>query len=164
MRRTRPLPLLLALGLIASVGLAGCASGGSGGSTVLRKDIGKVMVAQLTTAREKVFGKHTIPMYREENTSRTLYWETQWLPRGPAPEESAEGVRGGRNRIILRGTYVEERLDGTVVLRVRFEVENQIQTDLNPEWHPGPVPPMVEEMFEEVYDDLMLELRAGVIR
>jgi len=146
----------------------GCASGGSGGgsggSNVFRKDIGKVMVRPLTTAREKVFGKHIIPMYREDNTTRTIDWESQWMPRGPAPEEMVAGVRAGRNRVFIRGIYVEERLDGTVVLRVRLEVENQIQTDLDPEWHPGPMPPIVVEKFQEVYDDLMMELRAGVIR
>ena len=84
------------------------------------------MLGPLTTARVKIFGKYTIPMYREEDTARSIMWETQWLPRQAAPEESAAGVTEARNRIIIRGTYVDERLDGTVVLRVRFEVENQI--------------------------------------
>jgi hypothetical protein len=122
------------------------------------------MVAPLTTAREKVFGKHIIPMYREELTTRTLYWETQWMPRQPTPEELTAGVQQGRNRVIMRGNYAEERLDGTPVLRVRFEVENQIQTKLEPAWHPGVMPPAVEEKFQEVYDDLMAEVRMGIIR
>ena len=168
MKGIRPLPLLLAFGLIASVGAAGCASAGSGGgasgNTVFRKEIGKVMVRPLTTAREKIFGKHIIPMYREEQTARTLMWETQWMVREPAAEELTAGVRAARNRVFLRGNYVEERMDGTPVFRVRFEVENQIQTDLNPAWHPGIIPPEVEERFQDVYDDLMLELRVGIIR
>ena len=131
MRRTRHIPFLLPLGLALSVVVAGCATGGSGGGNVIRKDLGKVMVGPLTSAREKVFGKHTIPMYREEDSARTILWESQWIPREAEPEESALGATAGRNRILIRGNYVEERMDGTVVLRVRFEVENQIQTDLN---------------------------------
>ncbi|NNM06654.1 MAG: hypothetical protein HKO65_16285 [Gemmatimonadetes bacterium] len=164
MSRPRLAPFLLAVCLVLSVAVAGCASGGSGGRTTLRRDIGNVMIPPLTTAREKVFGKYQIPMYREEGTSRSIMWETDWLPRQPAPEETAAGVTGGRNRITIRGTYVEERMDGTPVLRVRLEVENQIRTALNPEWHPGPMPEAVEDRFEEIYDDLMLEVRAGIIR
>ena len=85
MRRTLFAPSLLALGLVLSIAVAGCASGGSSGRTSIRRDIGNVMVAPLTTARVKVFGKYTIPMYRETDTSRSLMWETQWLPRLPAP-------------------------------------------------------------------------------
>jgi hypothetical protein len=164
MRIRRPSPLLLSLGLFFSFGLVGCATGGSGGANVYRKEIGKVMVVPLTTARDKIFGKYTIPMYRETDTERSIFWESQWMPRGPAPEELDQGVDGARNRVLIRGNYVEERLDGTAVLRVRFEVENQIQTQMDPQWHPGPMPPTVEERFQEVYDDLMLELRAGIIR
>ena len=86
------------------------------------------------------------------------------MPREATPEELVAGVTGGRNRIIMRGTYSEQRLDGTLVFRMRFEVENEIQTQMDPAWHPGPMPPAVEETFKEVYDDLMMELRAGVIR
>ena len=164
MRRLRLAPSLLAIGLVLSVAVAGCASGGSGGRTTFRRDIGNVMIPPLTVAREKVFGKYQIPMFREEGTSRSIMWETDWMPRQPAPEEAGAGVTGGRNRIIIRGTYVEERMDGTPVLRVRLEVENQVRTSMNPEWHPGPMPESVEERFEEVYDDLMLEVRAGIIR
>jgi hypothetical protein len=164
MRRKPFVPSLLALAVLSLVAVAGCASGGSSGSTTLRRDIGNVMVPPLETAREKVFGKYLIPMYREESTTRSIMWETQWMPREAAPEELAAGVRAGRNRIIFRGTYVEERLDGTPVLRVRFEVENQIQTELDPEWHPGPIPESVEDRFQEIYDDLMAEVRMGIIR
>jgi hypothetical protein len=122
------------------------------------------MVAPLTTAREKVFGKYSIPMYREEDTSRSIFWETQWIPRNPAPEERAAGVTAARNRIIIRGTYVDERLDGSVVLRVRWEVENQVRTQMDQEWHPGPMPSEAVDQYEEVYDDIMLEVRAGIIR
>jgi hypothetical protein len=79
-------------------------------------------------------------------------------------EEAAAGVTAARNRIFIKGTYVEERIDGTPVLRVRFEVENQVQTPMDPEWHAGPIPEAAKELYREVYDDLMLELRAGIIR
>jgi len=115
-------------------------------------------------ARDKIFAKYHIPMLREQDTGRTINWETQWVPRNPVPEEAAVGAVAARNRIFIKGTYVEERLDGTPVLRVRFEVENQFQTAMDPEWHPGPVPEAAEEMYQEIYDDLMMELRAGVIR
>ncbi len=158
--------LFLPLGLALCFGLAGCATfgGSSSANNVFRRDIGAVMVRPLETAREKVFGKHTIPVLREEDTARTIYWESQWLPRDLAPEESAAGVTGARNRVFLRGNYVDERLDGSIVVRVRFEVENEVRTAMDPEWHPGAMPSEVEKRFEEIYQDLMLELRAGIIR
>jgi len=166
MKGTRPLFLALALGLMVSLAASGCASGGSGGgsSSTLRKDIGAVMEAPLLEAREKIFGKYSIPMLREEDTSRSIYWETQWMPREPTPEEVAEGVSESRNRIIIRGNFVDQRLDGSVVLRARFDVENQVRSQMNPGWHPGPMPSSVEDSFEEIYEDFRLELRTGVIR
>jgi len=166
MKGKRPPRLLLPLGLVLFFGVAGCATfgGGSSGASVLRKDIGAVMIGPLATAREKVFGKHTIPVLREEDTARSLYWESQWLPRDLTPEETAAGVTEARNRVFLRGNYVDERLDGTVVVRVRYEVENYVRTTMDPEWHPGTMPPAVEERFDGIYTDLMLELRAGIIR
>lgn len=166
MKGKRPSRLLLALGLVLLFGVAGCATsgGGSRGASVLRRDIGAVMVAPLTAAREKIFGRYTIPVLREEDTARSLYWESQWLPRNLTPEESAAGVTEARNRVFLRGNYVDERLDGTVVVRVRYEVENYVRTATDPEWHPGAMPPTVEERFDGIYKDLMLELRVGIIR
>jgi len=155
------------MGLTLIVAVVGCASGGSGGgsgSSVFRQDIGIVMVQPLLLAREKIFAKHQIPMLREQDTTRSINWETQWIPRNPVPEESAAGVVAARNRIFIKGTYVEERLDGTPVLRVRFEVENQVQTSMDPQWHAGPMPEAAKDLYQEVYDDLMLELRAGIIR
>lgn len=165
MKRRRPSRLLIALGPVLFFGVAGCATGGgSSGTSVLRRDIGAVMITPLITAREKIFSKHRIPVLRDEATSRSLHWESQWIPRALTPEESAAGVAEARNRVFLRGTYVDERLDGTVVVRVRYEVENSIRTTMDPAWHPGDMPPAVEETFDEVYSDLMMELRAGIIR
>ena len=168
MKSTSQRSIFLTLCLALSVAAGGCASGGSGGdsagSTSFREEIGKVMERPVTLARDKIFGRFTIPMLREESTARTIYWETQWMPRDPSPEELAAGATGARNRIIMRGTFSEERLDRTPVFRMRFEAENQIRTQLNPEWHPGIMPPVAEERFQEIYDNLMLELRTGVIR
>jgi hypothetical protein len=122
------------------------------------------MVQPLVTAREKIWGKHTIPLFREENTSRTLLWESQWMPRQPEGDETVAGVTGARNRVFMRGTLSGENLDGTFIYRVRFEAENQVQTTGTPDWHPAPFPPEVRERFKRVYDDLMLELRTGIIR
>ena len=169
MNQTSRLPFSFALGLTLALTVAGCATAGGGGGAsagdaLYREDLGRVMVAPLITAREKIWGRHTIPLYREETTARSIYWESEWLPRLPAPEETLGGTIGGRNRVVMRGTQAGENLDGTFIFRVRFEVQNQVQTQVFPEWHPAPMPPEVRERFKQVYDDLMLELRTGLIR
>lgn len=166
MNQTSPMPFLFALGLTLT--LSGCASGGGGGSSsgdaLYREDLGRVMVVPLVRAREKIWGKHNIPIYRDESEARSLLYESQWMPRPPTAEEALGGATDGRNRVIMRGTLAGENLDGTFIYRVRFEVENQIQTQANPDWYPAPMPPEVRERFKRVFDDLALELRTGVIR
>jgi len=162
------MPFSFALGLTLALTLSGCASGGGGGSSsgdaLFREDLGRVMLQPLVRAREKIWGKHQIPIYREEDTSRSFLYESRWMPRPVTAEEALGGASGGRNRVFIRGTLAEEYLDGTPIFRVRFEVENQIQTQANPDWHPAPMPPEVRERFKRVYDDLALELRTGIIR
>lgn len=168
MNQTSPMPFLFAVGLTLALTLSGCATGGGGGSSsgdaLYREDLGRVMLQPLLRAREKIWGKHSIPIYREEDTARTFLFESQWMPRQVTAEEALGGATGGRNRVFIRGTLTGENLDGTPVFRGRYEVENQIQTQANPDWFPAPMPPEVRQIFKRVYDDLMLELRSGIIR
>jgi len=109
----------------------------------------------------KIWGKHSIPLYRTENDGRELYWESDWIRR---PATSSEAANAGRTRVIMRGYQTGQNLDGTGVYRMTFEVENQIRTDAVPDWHPAPFPEEVKDIFERVYNDLMMEVRAGVRR
>ena len=159
-RRVFPLALTIALTLAP----VGCASGGGGGgaeNAIYREDIGRVLFAPLEEARMKIWGKHSIPLYRHENTGRNLLWESDWIQRPAADGESAEA---GRNRVILRGYQSDSNLDGTGNYRMTFEVQNQIRTVTTPEWHPAPFPDEVRTTYRRLFQDLMMEVRAGVRR
>jgi len=165
MKQTSPVPFLFALGLTLALTFSGCASVGSGSPDALyREDLGRVMMQPLLLAREKIWGRYSIPIYREEDTARAFLFESQWMPRQPTAEEAFGGATGARNRVFIRGTLAGENLDGTNVFRTRFEVENQIQTAANPDWFPAPMPPEAQQTFKRVFDDMILELRTGVIR
>lgn len=157
-------PLVLAIAL--TLAPMGCASSGGGGGdgireSLYREDIGRVLFQPLDVARLKIWGKHSIPLYREEHQGRELYWESDWIQRPPTSSESANS---GRNRVIMRGYQTGQNLDGSGVYRMTFEVENQIRTDSVPDWHPAPFPEEVRETFRRVYNDLMMEVRSGIRR
>lgn len=164
-RRVFPLILTAALTLAPM----GCASGGGGGDdgsvdnreSLYREDVGRVLFQPLEAARMKIWGKHNIPMLRDDHSGRGLLWESEWIRRPPT---SGELATAGRNRVVLRGYQTGENLDGTGVYRVTFEVENQVLTDGAPDWHPAPFPKEVKETFQRLYSDLMMEVRAGVRR
>jgi hypothetical protein len=165
MKQPSPVLFLFSLGLTLALTLSGCASGGGAGTDSLyRADLGRVMIQPLLTAREKIFGRYSIPMYREESSARAFLFESQWIPRQVTAEEALGGATGGRNRVFIRGTLAGENLDGTNVFRTRFEVQNQIQTATNPDWFPAPMPPEARQTYKRVFDELILELRTGVIR
>jgi len=158
---------VLRLAIALALASTGCASGGSGGGgddsrdSIYREDVGQVLFQPLEAARMKMWGKHSIPLLRDDHTSRSLMWESEWIRRAPSPSEYATAAR---NRVIMRGRQVGENLDGTGMYRVTFEVENQVQTDGVPDWHPSPFPKEVLDTYRRLYSDLMLEVRTGVRR
>lgn len=148
--------------------LAGCASSGNGdgddASDVYRENMGQVVLGPLIEAREKIWQRHSIPLRREESTYRTLYWESEWIPRQPTTEEAAEGVTDARNRVIIEGRRTSVTMDGAPSFSVTHRVENQARSAAIPEWHPAPIPESVRTQYRRIYSDLMLEVRAGVRR
>jgi len=163
--RKRPM-FPLALAIVLTLAFQGCASGGSGGGdggreSLYREDIGSVLFEPFAEARFKMWGKHNIPLLREEISRRNVFWESSWIVRTPSLSESAIGAR---NRVVIRGYQTGENLDGTGVYRMTFTVENQIRTDFAPDWHPAPFPEEVSETYRRLYGDLMMEVRAGVRR
>ncbi len=163
--RTRFVGALLASFTILAAGGA-CASGGGGPSgDVYREDLGRVLSLPLQEARQKIWTKHGIPVEREEKTSRSLRVQSQWMLRQPEPAEAAEGVTQARNQIILTGRLLEGQMDySDGVLRVTFEVSNQVRSEAVPEWHPAPMPSAIRDEFRKVYSDMRLEVGTGVRR
>jgi hypothetical protein len=158
----------IALGAALTLLPAACASAGGGNdeeaAAVYEEDLGRVVERPFVQAQQKIWGKHNIPLYREEQTARTLYYESEWIPREPTAEEMAEGVTTARNRVTMRGYRTGETLDGAYEYRVSFRVGNQVQTTEYPDWHPAPMPEEVRNQYRQVYNDLQMELRAGVRR
>jgi hypothetical protein len=157
-----------ALGICLFLAVAGCASAGGGGDdeaqNVYEEDLGRVVEGPLVEARQQIWRKHNINLYREERSARTLYFESEWMPREPTTEEMAAGVTEARNRVTMRGYQTGETLDGAYEYRMNFRVENQVKTGEYPDWHPAPMPQDVRNEFRRVYSDLQMELRAGVRR
>lgn len=156
-------------GALALLGmLAGCASGGGGGTnTSFRSDMGRLLQRPLEEARIKIWGLHQIPLYREQTDPQRVTYESEWMPRQPTPAEEVAGVYAARNQIVIRGRRIEEAMDmnaGGSVYRVTFEILNQVQSDDGPDWHGRAIPREVVEMYREVLTDMELELRTGVRR
>lgn len=150
--------------LLLALGIMGC-SGGGGAGNVYRSDMGRLLAGPLIAAREKVWTRHQVPLYREEREFQRILFESQWMPRQPTPAEQANGVEQAQNRIVIEGRRLEEGLDefGTVY-RVTFTLHNQVTTSLNPGWHPTPAPDAVIDRYREVLREMEIELRTGVRR
>jgi hypothetical protein len=156
--------VLLATALVTGVGA--CASGGgTGGTAVYRENLGRVLAGPLEEARLLIWGKHAIPMEREQRSSQNIRVESVWMMRGPEPSEAAAGVLEARNRVILDARALEREMDMSEgPYRATLEVRNEVRSETVPDWHPGPMPDAVRERFREVYNDMRLEVATGVRR
>ena len=154
--------------LLCVLALAGCASSGGGGddesSAVYRESMGQVVLPPLQEAREKIWQRHNIHLYREESAFRSIYYESEWIPREPTPEEVAAGATSAGNRVVIRGRRAGETMDGVPSFSVTHEVQNQVRTAEHPEWHPAPMPEPVLEEYRRIYADLRMEVQAGIRR
>ena len=150
----------------ALVLMTACASGGrGGGGDVYRENLGRVLGQPLEQARLLIWGKHAIPVEREESSPQNIRVESQWMIRAPEPAEAAAGVLQARNRVILDARFLEREMDFTDgVYRATFIVRNEVRTEAIPDWHPGPFPEVVRERFRRVYNDMRLEVATGVRR
>ena len=152
-----------ALALIVIV--SACASGGSRQGGLLREDLGRQVVYRVNDAQIEYFGKHQILIRRRLIEDRQFLFESPWMVRDIPAEEVARGVFEARNRVILRGRFIERGLDpGLNIFRVTFEVENEVRTEELTDFHPAPFPDEVRARFMALYDDLNLELNTGIRR
>lgn len=156
----------VAITAAVAAGVGACATGGSaGGTAVYRENLGRVLAAPLEEARLLIWGKHAIPMEREQRSSQNIRVESVWIARSPEPSEAAAGVLEARNRVILDARALEREMDMSEgPYRATFEVRNEVRSETLPDWHPGPMPDAVRERFRQVYNDLRLEVAAGVRR
>ncbi|MBW3534260.1 MAG: hypothetical protein KY453_03420 [Gemmatimonadetes bacterium] len=148
--------------------LVGCASVGGAGpdepSSTFDEDMGRVMVPLLEAGLFKILPKYNLAIRRREAQFNTLYYETEWRPRGLTPAERDEGVVDARQRVVLRGRRTSTDPSGGGVFRVNFEAENEVRTQLNGSWHPAPAPDAFFDFWREVAMDLAMEIRVGVRR
>ena len=156
--------VLLAVALAAGVGA--CATGGgAGGAAVYRENLGRVLSGPLEEARVLIWGKHAIPMEREQRSSQNSRVESVWILRAPEPSEAAAGVLEARNRVILDARALEREMDMSEgPYRATFEVRNEVRSETVQDWHPGPIPDAVRARFRDVYNDLRLEVASGIRR
>lgn len=155
------------VGALLAVSAGACATGGggAGGTAVYRENLGRVLATPLEEARLLVWGKHTIPMEREQRSSQNIRVESVWMMRAPEPAELAAGVIEARNIAILDARFLEREMDmAEGVYRATFEVRNEVRTEAVPDWHPGPIPDVVRDRFRAVYNDMRLEIASGVRR
>ena len=132
---------------------------------LLDVNLGRVLAGPLEEARLLIWGKHAIPMEREQRSSQNIRVESVWMMRGPEPAEAAAGVLQARNRVVLDARALEREMDMSEgPYRATLEVRNEVRSETVPDWHPGPMPDAVRERFREVYNDMRLEVATGVRR
>jgi len=155
------------IALLALMTIAGCASSGGSRSerTTYQEDLGRLLAGPLDDVRLEMFNRHSVGLARNEVTTRSILYESLWMPRDVTQGEVLNGVIGARNRVVIRGRMIEQGLEPSAnVFRVTFIVENQIRTETTVEWHPGPLPDPALERFRELLSDMKLELNTGVRR
>ena len=139
----------------------GCASGGVEAyeSTQMRKDMGRITQGTLEDGLEKMIRKYALQLVFDDVRGRDLYYETAWEIRPVLAEEEVVGVTNARNRIVIRGRRLENR-----IFRFSWFVDNEVTTVTTPEWHAARIPEEVVKDYERIYSDLSMEVRAGVRR
>jgi hypothetical protein len=123
-----------------------------------------VILAPLEEARLAIWGKHSIPLARDQRSSRSVVYESLWMPRDVTPAEAAAGVLEARNRVILDARFLEGQMDMSGVYRATFEVQNEVRTELVDEWHPAAIPQEAIDRYRPVFNDMRLELQTGIRR
>lgn len=158
----------MCIGTVLTVVLAGCAGGAAGGggeaSDTMREDLGRQFADPLNEARNKIWQRYQIPLYRQEQSYQSILWESEWVRWDPSQEARTEGLTASRYRVYLRGQNVGTDLEGRREFRTTLEVEHQGRTEAMPEWHPVPIPDGLEERLRRMVSDMEMEIRAGVRR
>ncbi len=160
-RRPRVAGLALALVLL---GIAGCVSAGAGpvSQNYWREDLGRLNVATIDEALNRVIQKHSLRLQDRNLIGGEVRWELDWIPREVVAEEELRGVTNARNRIVIRG--VESGAANVDNYRMTWELANEVTSEADSNWHPDIVPASVIEEFRRIYLDLTLEVRTGVRR
>lgn len=171
---TQAVSRFLGLGLIlvGAVALEGCASSGGGdGSSVYRRDLGRLLEPILEETRLKIWNRHGWQAVRRETEYQHLLWESDWRAFHPQTTGAATDPTDARGRIVIRGRRVQDEMGSNrvggegglyrVTFHGEFEVRGGIEGD---DWRPTGVPEAARTVFDEVYDDMYLELRTGIRR
>ena len=166
-RQPRPAirPGLVGVALaVMLLGVAGCVTAGAGpvSQNFWREDLGRLNVATIDEALQKVIQKHSLRLQDRQAIGGEVRWELQWIPREVVAEEELRGITNARNRIVIRG--VESGAANVDNYRMTWELANEVTSETDPSWHPDIVPASVIEEYRQIYADLTLEVRTGIRR
>ena len=172
--RTSPFTTFLIAALVTTGcgGLSGPAVGfavqgprgsDSEGGLLLSRSIGRVDVISFMGVLDAVLVKqYGLSVKRRAEQLNAAYYETEWAPREPNPEESATGVSDTRHRVVLRGRRLDSSTPtgSAVLFRMSMAVEHQIRTPEKPGWHPGPA---LDSLFLARVDALGRDLTTAAL-
>lgn len=128
----RLLPVLL-LALVAGA----CASGGRGGSSVFRTDIGNATLNDAVTLTQRVLAQHHYEL-ESADTVPQMRFETRWRSRRPFSDELALGINEAESRVIVTGRERSQSEMGAIYA-LNMVVENRVKVAGSPTWNEATV-------------------------
>lgn len=127
--------------------------------------IGRASYHNIMAEIPEILMREGYAIYKNRETSRTLYLETSWQERAPFEDEAAMGVEYARTRFVLRGRRTAPRL-----YTLRLEAQNQVRGAFQEgEWHDragawstAPLTDMYRAYVDEISTEIQLKVDAGL--
>jgi len=163
MMRGLLLSLSLSAGILVVFGCASAASGGSGGGTSYRKDLGTVTPRDFSYHTRRIIQRYNYEMQQEDSTANYQQFITIWRHRTPHPDEAELGVVEIRTQLTLRARSRGGGAAGSAVLQsAELIAENMARMGDSPEWILTVMTPLFKEYIDEIALELKTEFSTGI--
>lgn len=160
----RLVPVLVALGAVASVSCASASQRAAGGAELrsFQRDLGTAALTDVQRQVPRVLNRHQYEIERDDASPSLLTIQTRWNARYPLQDEIERGVVQARTRLTLSARS-RLRTGGAADVRVvALLAENMVLLADSTEWSRGFTTPMFEEYLDRIAEELRTELRAGI--
>ncbi len=140
--------------------VAGCASGGGGGSDArVDRNLGSATLSDLMERSHRVIRLHQFEVEREEEEGM-YYLETRWRDRTLFDDERALGIQAAQTRVVIRGNPRSPTAQGQFY-SVNILVENRVSLGSG-EWRQEVLTDEFRGWANRIVEDLRRELDVGV--
>ena len=160
--------LLLSLSLSAVIlvvfGCASAASGGSGGATSYRKDLGTVTPHDFSYhTRRIIIERYQYEFEQEDSSASYQSFKTRWRQRILHEDEIAMGVVAIRTQLTVRARSRGGASAGIAALQsAELIAENMARMSDSPEWILTVMTPLFKEYIDEIAQELKTEFSTGI--